>query len=120
MDGVRAQGMHNAAHLMTRPGDLSNPSHSPNDPLFFLHHANLDRIRDKWQRTSPANAVAYGGGSVQNLTGYDDYPVGAPPNVDTTWDLPTCGLDTALTVNDVMSTTGGRLCFLYTDYAASA
>ncbi|CEL59050.1 hypothetical protein RSOLAG1IB_09037 [Rhizoctonia solani AG-1 IB] len=44
MDGVRAQGMHNAAHLMTRPGDLSiNPSHSPNDPLFFLH-ANVDRI----------------------------------------------------------------------------
>ncbi|CCO36484.1 hypothetical protein BN14_10620 [Rhizoctonia solani AG-1 IB] len=120
MDGVRAQGMHNAAHLMTRPGDLSNPSHSPNDPLFFLHHANLDRIWDKWQRTSPANAVAYGGGSVQNLTGYDDYPVGAPPNVNTAWDLPTCGLDTALTVSDVMSTTGGRLCFLYTDYAASA
>ncbi|CUA78410.1 hypothetical protein RSOLAG22IIIB_07063 [Rhizoctonia solani] len=30
--GVRAQGMHNAAHLMTRPW------------LLFVHHTNLDRI----------------------------------------------------------------------------
>ncbi|KAF8684695.1 Di-copper centre-containing protein [Rhizoctonia solani] len=120
MDGVRAQGMHNAAHLMTRPGDLSNPSHSPNDPLFFLHHANLDRIWDKWQLKSTANSAAYGGGSVQDLAAYDTYPVGAPPNVDTTWALPTSGLDSALTVSDVMSTTGGYLCFVYSEFTGSA
>ncbi|KAG8732279.1 hypothetical protein FRC11_014696, partial [Ceratobasidium sp. 423] len=90
MDGVRAQGMHNAAHLMTRPGDLSNPSYSPNDPLFFLHHANLDRIWAKWQDQSTANAAAYGGGSIQSLNEYDTYPVGAPPAVTTSSDIPTC------------------------------
>ncbi|KAH7339062.1 Di-copper centre-containing protein [Rhizoctonia solani] len=116
MDGVRAQGMHNAAHLMTRPGDLSNPSYSPNDPLFFLHHANLDRIWDKWQRKSTQNAAAYGGGSVQKLEEYDTYPVGAAPAVSTSSDLPTCGLDGTLTVSDVMSTNGGYLCFRYSDF----
>ncbi|CAE6448973.1 unnamed protein product [Rhizoctonia solani] len=116
MDGVRAQGMHNAAHLMTRPGDLSNPSYSPNDPLFFLHHANLDRIWDKWQRKSSQNAAAYGGGSVQNMNDYDTYPVGAPLAVTTSSDLPTCGLDGALTVSDVMSTNGGYLCFTYSNF----
>ncbi|KAJ1302867.1 hypothetical protein OPQ81_003167 [Rhizoctonia solani] len=116
MDGERAQGMHNAAHLMMRPGDLSNPSTSPNDPLFFLHHANLDRIWDKWQRKSSQNAVAYGGGSVQSLNDYDNYPVGAPPAVTTSSDIPTCGLGGTLTVSDVMKTDGGYLCFRYSEF----
>ena len=58
MDGFRAEGMHNAAHLMLQGwvvavntpsfalitdgaqfSDMADLSHSPNDPIFFLHHA---------------------------------------------------------------------------------
>jgi tyrosinase len=26
------------------------PAHSPNDPVFFLHHCNIDRIWEGWMR----------------------------------------------------------------------
>ncbi len=29
---------------------------SPTDPLFFLHHANIDRIWAEWQKAHPAQA----------------------------------------------------------------
>ena len=36
---------------------------SPNDPVFFLHHANIDRLWAKWQErhgtTFPADAAGY-------------------------------------------------------------
>ena len=39
--------MHGRVHLWVG-GNLSSSS-SPNDPLFWLHHANLDRIWAEWQ-----------------------------------------------------------------------
>ncbi|QRW09348.1 tyrosinase [Ceratobasidium sp. AG-Ba] len=116
MDGWRAQGMHNAAHLQFMPGDMSNPSYSPNDIIFFLHHANLDRIWAKWQNQSAANAAAYGGGSVQDLSDYDNHPVGKEPNLDKNSTIWTSGLGSpSLVVADVMSTKGGILCYHYND-----
>ncbi|KAG9083366.1 hypothetical protein FRC06_004564 [Ceratobasidium sp. 370] len=79
MDGVRAQGMHNAAHLMMG-GDMSNPLVSPNDPLFYLHHAHLDCIWARWQARRKENREAFGGGLTQDLEHYDRHPVGAPPS----------------------------------------
>jgi tyrosinase len=42
-------------------GDMAT-AHSPSDPLFFLHHANIDRLWAKWQGSAksakPANASA--------------------------------------------------------------
>ena len=40
--------MHNFAHMWV--GGSMMPSTSPNDPVFFLHHANVDRIWANWQR----------------------------------------------------------------------
>ena len=39
--------MHNAVHIWVG-GDMG-PGTSPNDPIFFLHHCNVDRIWAKWQ-----------------------------------------------------------------------
>jgi hypothetical protein len=42
-------------------GDMA-AAHSPSDPLFFLHHANIDRLWAKWGRSAkaadPPNASA--------------------------------------------------------------
>jgi tyrosinase len=49
-------GVHNAVG-----GDMAT-AHSPSDPLFFLHHANVDRLWAKWQKSAkaadPPNASA--------------------------------------------------------------
>jgi len=41
-------GVHNAVG-----GDMAGAG-SPTDPVFFLHHANIDRIWSKWQKKHPS------------------------------------------------------------------
>ena len=75
----------------------------PNDPLFFLHHAvrwflplfsltlltramqMIDKIWYDWQKKSPKNVYAFGGGSVQASTSYaifEEFPTGLPPDLN--------------------------------------
>jgi Common central domain of tyrosinase len=39
-------------------GQMSFPAVSVNDPVFFLHHANVDRLWAIWQRKTPTPAYA--------------------------------------------------------------
>lgn len=39
--------MHNAVHVWV--GGQMQTASSPNDPAFFLHHANIDRLWSQWQ-----------------------------------------------------------------------
>jgi tyrosinase len=43
--------IHNNVHVWVG-GDMSLSS-SPNDPVFFLHHCNVDRIWAAWQEKHP-------------------------------------------------------------------
>jgi len=54
-------------------GGHMNPMSSPNDPVFFLHHANLDRIWAEWQRDHPGpeNYAPHTGGDYGH--NIDDY-----------------------------------------------
>ena len=45
-------GPHGRVHNWCN-GTMSNPSYSPVDPLFWLHHAEIDRIWSQWQATHP-------------------------------------------------------------------
>ncbi|KAI9207750.1 uncharacterized protein BJ171DRAFT_254687 [Polychytrium aggregatum] len=42
-------------------GDFTNPRYSPNDPIFFLHHSNIDRLWNNWQQVNTSNVFNYGG-----------------------------------------------------------
>ena len=42
-------------------GDMSNVMISPNDPAFWFHHAQVDRIWAKWQQTNPGEMAALDG-----------------------------------------------------------
>lgn len=44
--------LHNRVHVFVG-GDML-PSSSPNDPIFYLNHCNVDRIWENWMQTSPA------------------------------------------------------------------
>ncbi|KAJ7693383.1 Di-copper centre-containing protein [Mycena rosella] len=98
-------------------GCVSGPTFSPNDPLFFLHHAMVDRIWFKWQRKHKLNKHAFAGGSVQqldNVTVFSEYPTGGPPFLTMHSEIPTNGLaPVSYTVSDMMSTTEGSLCYVY-------
>ncbi|MQA28477.1 MAG: tyrosinase family protein [Luteitalea sp.] len=48
---VRAPALHNRVHVFVG-GDMS-PSTSPNDPVFYLNHCNVDRIWEAWMRPPP-------------------------------------------------------------------
>jgi tyrosinase len=43
--------LHNRVHVFIG-GDMS-PSTSPNDPVFYLNHCNVDRIWESWMRPAP-------------------------------------------------------------------
>jgi len=50
--GVADLGYHGGGHFAIGgdTGDMGNLYSSPADPLFWMHHANIDRLWDKWQR----------------------------------------------------------------------
>jgi tyrosinase len=48
LEGFLGPGLHNQVHRWVG-GDMAPPS-SPNDPVFFLHHCNVDRIWESWMK----------------------------------------------------------------------
>jgi tyrosinase len=48
--GVSATNwLHNQVHMVV--GGSMSPLTSPNDPVFFLHHTNVDRVYESWYNT---------------------------------------------------------------------
>jgi len=48
------EGAHNSIHVAVAGHMLAMTS--PNDPIFFLHHANVDRLWAQWQLTHPGDS----------------------------------------------------------------
>jgi tyrosinase len=59
------EGLHAGVHAWVG-GTMSDIATSPADPLFWMHHANIDRIYTLWQRTHPDNP-----NTIPNLSGSD-------------------------------------------------
>ncbi|KAK7473086.1 hypothetical protein VKT23_001186 [Stygiomarasmius scandens] len=121
-------GAHASVHLIIG-GDMSGscpssaprdcvggPTFSANEPIFWLHHAMVDKVFHDWQKANSANAGIFFGGSVEmieNITIYNEYPNGGPAflNLDST--MPANGLFEEATIGDVIDTTSGILCYTY-------
>ncbi|KAK0388453.1 hypothetical protein NLU13_4697 [Sarocladium strictum] len=75
---------------------------APNDPIFYLHHTQLDRLWWLWQaRDKKTRTKDYGG------QGDGDKEVAL------TDILPMAGLDADIPVADIMDTEAGGLCYRY-------
>ncbi|SDA21087.1 tyrosinase [Nitrosospira sp. Nsp18] len=48
---IPSPSLHNRVHVFVG-GDMS-PSTSPNDPVFYLNHCNVDRIWESWMQPAP-------------------------------------------------------------------
>ncbi|MFE7382429.1 tyrosinase family protein [Streptomyces zhihengii] len=51
LEGVTAPDIHNRVH--TWIGGNMNLASAPNDPVFWLHHCNIDRLWAQWQQEHP-------------------------------------------------------------------
>jgi tyrosinase len=49
------ENLHDAVHGAFGKSTIADIMHAPADPLFFLHHANVDRIWSQWQAIVPDN-----------------------------------------------------------------
>ncbi|RKO83992.1 hypothetical protein BDK51DRAFT_31294 [Blyttiomyces helicus] len=79
---------HNYLH-MAIGGDMAQPPLSVNDPIFFLHHSNIDRLWNKWQQDFPGSADTYSGNKYRDQ-----------PNVNNARSTDMMGYRTSLTSVD--------------------
>ncbi|KFY86894.1 hypothetical protein V500_07327 [Pseudogymnoascus sp. VKM F-4518 (FW-2643)] len=84
-------------------GDMG-PATSPNEPLFFLHHANVDRAWAKWQGRNATRLAEY--------TGFQDSDKTILASITDAMPILELG-DTEPIVKDYMDIQAGPLCYTY-------
>ncbi|KAH8648451.1 hypothetical protein BX600DRAFT_442742 [Xylariales sp. PMI_506] len=85
---------------------MSVVSYSPSDPVFFMHHGFVDHSWLLWQNADTASRLYAVDGCTDSSS-----PCTAPLTTD--YVLSSMGLRDQVTVNDVMDTQGGYLCYVY-------
>ncbi|KAF5326565.1 hypothetical protein D9611_000757 [Ephemerocybe angulata] len=97
-------GIHGGGHSAVG-GEMLNPYSSPGDPLFYLHHGNLDRIWWQWQKVDPAKRLFDISGPTTQR----------PPQVNITLDfmMTFTTLGPKVAVRDVMDASTEPSCFTY-------
>lgn len=65
--------MHNGLHGYI-DGHMGNPTASPLDPIFYLHHCNIDRLWAMWQMDGNANTYPLAGGDAEHHRNDIMYP----------------------------------------------
>ncbi|KAL8285577.1 hypothetical protein RB597_002584 [Gaeumannomyces tritici] len=112
--------LHGGGHIGVggNTGDIANVNSSPGDPIFYLHHTNLDRIWAEWQaRDWPARKSDFSGPRKEWAKPFNLVP-GMPEVISepaTLEDLLTYSeLSGAVKINDVMDIhCKGVLCVEY-------
>ncbi|CZR41691.1 uncharacterized protein FPRO_11281 [Fusarium proliferatum ET1] len=100
-------GPHGAIHSAIG-GDMI-PNTSPNDPIFFLHHAQIDRLWSLWQQEDPkTRTMEFAGYKTQDQF---DGTKPEPASLDDM--LLMHGLADDLKFKDLMSTQSSFLCYSY-------
>jgi tyrosinase len=144
---IRAQGglmpdeitLHGSAHIAIggNSGDIANVNSSPGDPLFYLHHANLDRVWEQWQAkgmshftvtyskhfhtananssiiTAPENRNDFFGPDNEWAYPFNFFRDIPYSNITSDWDLVYSGLSAGNKVRDLMHPQKGPLCYRY-------
>lgn len=106
-----ASGNHGGGHYSVGGtlGQMGDLYASPSDPLFFLHHANLDRVWWSWQTRDLPKRLKDISGPIHLM----DYTNAQGGNVTLDFEM-TMGVNARnITVEDTMNIMGDTFCFTY-------
>ncbi|OOF92588.1 hypothetical protein ASPCADRAFT_153285, partial [Aspergillus carbonarius ITEM 5010] len=85
---------------------------TPNDPLFWLHHAQIDRLWSEWQRHHPSNFAAFSG---MPMTPHNMTDPRYDPDAHADQQMPFDVQSVPVTPRRVFDTESWPLCYRYTD-----
>ncbi|TQV92122.1 monooxygenase [Cordyceps javanica] len=92
--------------------DDTASSFTPNDPLFWLHHAQLDRLWSEWQRRHPSNFGAFSG---MPLTPHNMTDPRYDPEAHVDHRMPFDVQSAPITPRMVLDTSNWPLCYRYAE-----
>ncbi|KXX74634.1 Grixazone synthase [Madurella mycetomatis] len=103
---TQAGGVHGAGHFMLGGIEMDTFA-SPSDPMFWLHHAQVDRIWSIWQSMDPQVRIneVWGTGTAGNI------PPSDPVTLDSTINFGV--IHAPITISDAVSGIDGDLCYMY-------
>ncbi|KAG9497468.1 hypothetical protein J7337_010329 [Fusarium musae] len=116
---AESQGYHGGGHLAIGGslGEMGDMYSSPGDPIFWLHHTNVDRLWDKWQRLDwPARKSDISGPDTQYAYPYDFFGDKKYKNITLAYVMDFGNLlpdRRYITVEEAMDTQGERLGYTY-------
>ncbi|RKK25299.1 hypothetical protein BFJ66_g9427 [Fusarium oxysporum f. sp. cepae] len=116
---AESQGYHGGGHLAIGGslGEMGDMYSSPGDPIFWLHHTNVDRLWDKWQRLDwPARKSDISGPDTQYAYPYNFFGDKEYKNITLAYVMDFGNLLPGrryVTVEEAMDTQGERLCYTY-------
>jgi tyrosinase len=87
-------------------GTAGNAENSPGEPLFYLHHGNLDHLFWQWQQKDLKTRLHQVGGPIVPF----DY---SGVNVTLDFEVGLGKLAPNVQLEDLLDTTGGTLCYTY-------
>ncbi|KAL1637631.1 hypothetical protein SLS58_009234 [Diplodia intermedia] len=119
VDKIQALGNYNTYRLAMEGGPHFSihraiggdmiPATSPNDPIFFLHHGQIDRLWYQWQQKDPVKRhKEYSGIRTQN-----QFDGTTPPQANLNDILPMFGLAADLPVSKFLTTQNDVMCYKY-------
>ncbi|MCJ1423561.1 hypothetical protein MMC29_001445 [Sticta canariensis] len=106
--GPGGLGVHGAGHRSVGM-DMIDFFSSPGDPIFFLHHTQIDRLWTLWQKHDPAERqyAISGTGTLLN------YPPSPEFQLNDTIDLGKLSPGGPQPIRDFLNTLGGPFCYEY-------
>jgi tyrosinase len=110
MQGIFDQGfygVHTGGHFTYQGDPAGDLFASPGDPMFFLHHGQIDRTWWIWQNQDLANRQNAIGGTIT----LNNYPPSRNGVLTDTIYMGTLG--PPVQIKDIMDTTGNKLCYIY-------
>ncbi|KAI9841941.1 MAG: hypothetical protein M1838_003337 [Thelocarpon superellum] len=100
-------GVHSAGHNLVGGDPSADMFTSPGDPIFYLHHAQIDRLWWLWQAQDPASRQY----ALSGTGTYLNQP--ASPNVTIQDSVDLSPVAPASRIQDLMTTVSGPFCYRY-------